>query len=115
MNEFTDGTAKGKTLSLIELEKRLEALENKKSIEAETGGTELFTIPKLSGYSFTVNTSKQYKETPKIFAELDDGLEWWSYVNIRVTGSTVWLWNNSNYDARISVRWLAIGERVVTE
>lgn len=30
MTEFTDGTAKGKTLSLVELEKRLEALEKKK-------------------------------------------------------------------------------------
>lgn len=28
MTEITDGTAKGKTLSLVELEKRLEALEN---------------------------------------------------------------------------------------
>lgn len=111
MTEFTDWTAKGKTLSLVEMEKRLEALENKKSIEAETGSTELFTIQKLSGYSFTVNTSKQYKETPKIFAELDEGMEWWSHVNIRVTGSTVGLWNNSDYDVRGSVRWLTIGER----
>ena len=30
MTEFTDGTTKGKTLSLVELEKRLEALENKR-------------------------------------------------------------------------------------
>lgn len=30
MTEFTDGTAKGKTLSLVEMEKRLEALEKKK-------------------------------------------------------------------------------------
>lgn len=30
MSEFTDGTAKGKTLSLVEMEKRLEALEKKK-------------------------------------------------------------------------------------
>lgn len=111
MTEFIDGTAKGKMLSLVELEKRLEALENKKSIEAETGSTELFTISKLSGYSFTVNTSKKYKETPEIFAELNDGLEWWSYINIRAMGSTVYLWNNSDYDARVSVRWLAIGER----
>lgn len=29
MNEFTDGTAKGKTLSLVELEKRLEELKEK--------------------------------------------------------------------------------------
>lgn len=28
MTEFIDGTAKGKTLSLVELEKRLEVLEN---------------------------------------------------------------------------------------
>lgn len=30
MTEFTDGTAKGKMLSLVEMEKRLEALEKKK-------------------------------------------------------------------------------------
>jgi len=111
MTEFTDGTAKGKTLSLVGLEKRLEALENKKSIEAETGITETITVQKLGGCSLTVNTSKQYKETPKIFAELDEGMEWWSHVNIRVTGSTVWLWNNSDYDSKVKVRWLAIGER----
>lgn len=29
MTEFTDGTAKGKTLSLVEMEKRLETLETK--------------------------------------------------------------------------------------
>lgn len=29
MTEFTDGTAKGKTLSLVEIEKRLEAMEEK--------------------------------------------------------------------------------------
>ena len=34
MTEFTDGTAKGKTLSLVEMEKRLEALPTSENVES---------------------------------------------------------------------------------
>lgn len=60
MTEFTDGTAKGKTLSLVELEKRLEELTEKYNAipEIEYGVKTGLTVDPNSGNSFVVNYAK---------------------------------------------------------
>lgn len=54
MNEFTDGTAKGKTLSMVDMEKRLEALTT--VVNALKSENEELKKPKL--------LVKQYEFTP---------------------------------------------------
>ena len=55
MSEFTDGTAKGKTLSMVDLEQRLEALTT--AVNALKSENEELKKPKL--------LVKQYEFTPK--------------------------------------------------
>lgn len=113
MTEFTDGTAKGKTLSLVELEKRLEELTEKYNAipEIEYGVKTGLTVDPNSGNSFVVNYAKKFKGTPLLFAKVCDGGDYWSWVTVSTSYNTVYLWNNASFTAKVGVQYLAIGER----
>ena len=118
MSEFTDGTAKGKTLSMVDMEQRLEALTEKCNAipVIETGTTDVLDIPKSSGKIIEVKFNHAFQTPPKIFACMNYGGVYWSNVQIRATSSAtsaiLSLWNNDTYNqaSDISITWMAIGQ-----
>ena len=119
MTEFTDGTAKGKTLSLIELSNQLEELNNQLTELPLIlhGKIENFVVGKNNGKTFDITFGPAFKSTPTLVASLEGGYAYWSNLalsvdNITVNGANLRIWNNTGEaDITTAIEWIAIGER----
>lgn len=118
MTEFIDGTAKGKTLSLVELEKQIEALTEKyNSIPLiQTGKIDNIAQDKNSGSAQQITFEKTFKTPPSIFVGRKDGKNNWSWLKFMVSsvttsGALIHYWNDTGENAFTGIFWLAIGER----
>lgn len=118
MTEFTDGTAKGKTLSLVELEKQIEALTEKyNSIPLiQTGKIDNIVEGKTSGNTQQITFEKPFQTPPSIFVGRKDGGNNWSWLKFMVdsvttTSALIHYWNDTTEQATTGIFWVAIGER----
>lgn len=119
MTEFTDGTAKGKTLSLMELSNQLEELNNQLTALPLIlhGKIENINVAKNNGYIASINFSQAFKTVPTFIVCLNGAEAYWSNLalttNIVTTnGANVHVWNNTDVaDITTNIEWIAIGER----
>lgn len=119
MTEFTDGTAKGKTLSLIELNNTLTELNNQLTALPLIlhGKIENINVVKNNGYVVNINFNQAFKTEPTLVAGFNGSMAYWSNLALTTTGinkdgATVYIWNNtSEADITTNIEWIAIGER----
>lgn len=119
MTEFTDGTAKGKTLSMMALSNQLEELNNQLTALPLVlhGKIENIYVAKNNGYLASISFNQAFKTEPILVACFNGAMTNWSNlalttIGINKDGATVYIWNNtSEADITTNIEWIAIGER----
>lgn len=105
--EITDGTLKGKVVSLLNYFNIIDSLPH-----IESGETELFTWNPRDSYK-EITFKKTFNKTPILLISLNGHASYWSeclgtVISLTTTGAKICIWNTSANASNGKVQWLAI-------